>query len=417
LDSASSFYGKELLFSSPPTDSGIFFTKNATKRSHSALKPRLNYSTIKNIYISIFCLFRRGGTFILLKTFIALFLLSNFCWTAQLEALFHDFTSNIPAQQQVQAENNDSPTDQIDSTDLPKETEKIANPYTKTNGLYVETDSPAVNWVKNNPNDQRAEKIDKKIARIPTAKWFGNWNTAEVNDYVTKAAQKNKLPTLVLYNIPFRDCGQYSAGGAKTPEEYKQWIRDISKGIGNRPAVVVLEPDALIHLDCLSDKDRKTRFELLQDATQVLKQEAPSTWTYIDGGDGKWKSPEDMAGWLNQAGIKNTRGVSLNVSNYNKTTDVEKYGQTLLNNLKQKYNTTAHLVIDTSRNGNGSNGEWCNPAGRKLGKTPSTTATEITDAFLWIKRPGESDGDCGIGKGTQAGQFSPELAISLINGK
>ncbi|MCC3773203.1 glycoside hydrolase family 6 protein, partial [Streptomyces sp. UNOC14_S4] len=38
---------------------------------------------------------------------------------------------------------------------------------------------------------------------------------------------------------------------------------------------------------------------------------------------------------------------------------------------------------------------WCNPPGRALG-TPPTTATgsPLIDAYLWIKRPGESDGTC-----------------------
>jgi endoglucanase len=36
--------------------------------------------------------------------------------------------------------------------------------------------------------------------------------------------------------------------------------------------------------------------------------------------------------------------------------------------------------------------------------------------LLWIKTPGESDGDCGTGSGTTAGQFVPQLAYNLIYG-
>jgi endoglucanase len=351
----------------------------------------------------------------LIKIVLGLFILSNVWWTSQIQTLFSGFAPITVTEQQPHHQNKVS-AEEPTATDNPEQVLQTNNPYLQTDGLYQEKDSPAIQWVKQNPKDERSEQINKKIATIPTAKWFGEWNTSEVNDYVSQAAKENKLPMLVAYNIPLRDCGQYSAGGAKTPEEYKDWIRKIATGIGNRPAIVILEPDALIHLDCLSDRDRQTRFALLQDATEILKKQAPHTWTYMDAGDGKWKSPEDMAGWLNQAGVKNTRGVSLNVSNYNKTTDVEKYGQTLIDQLKKQYNVSAHLVIDTSRNGNGSNGQWCNPSGRKLGETPSTKSTSITDAFLWIKRPGESDGDCGIGKGTKAGEFSPDLAIALING-
>lgn len=36
--------------------------------------------------------------------------------------------------------------------------------------------------------------------------------------------------------------------------------------------------------------------------------------------------------------------------------------------------------------------------------------------LLWIKDPGESDGDCGTGSGTVAGQFNPQLAYDLVHG-
>jgi len=39
------------------------------------------------------------------------------------------------------------------------------------------------------------------------------------------------------------------------------------------------------------------------------------------------------------------------------------------------------------------------------------------DMGLWIKAPGESDGDCGVGAGTQAGKFSPVIARNLITGR
>ena len=50
---------------------------------------------------------------------------------------------------------------------------------------------------------------------------------------------------LVAYNIPFRDCAQYSAGGATSVAEYEAWIDAVAAGIGRRDAVVLLEPDGL----------------------------------------------------------------------------------------------------------------------------------------------------------------------------
>ena len=49
-----------------------------------------------------------------------------------------------------------------------------------------------------------------------------------------QAAGKKTVPVLVLYNIPFRDCSQYSAGGATWVAEYKAWIDGVVGGIGRR---------------------------------------------------------------------------------------------------------------------------------------------------------------------------------------
>ncbi len=70
----------------------------------------------------------------------------------------------------------------------------------------------------------------------------------------------------------------------------------------------------------------------------------------------------------------------------------------------------SHYVIDTGRNGNGADGEWCNPPGRAVGRTPAAGDGSL-DAFLWIKPPGESDGSCN--GGPPAGQWWDERALDL----
>ena len=43
---------------------------------------------------------------------------------------------------------------------------------------------------------------------------------------------------------------------------------------------------------------------------------------------------------------------------------------------------------------------WCNPPDRGLGVRPTTrTGNPLVDAYLWIKIPGESDGQCDRGTG------------------
>lgn len=60
-------------------------------------------------------------------------------------------------------------------------------------------------------------------------------------------------------------------------------------------------------------------------------------------------------------------------------------------------------------------GQWCNVPGHQLGSAPRAVDNR-GDMLLWIKPPGESDGNCGAGAGTQAGEFSPVIAKELITG-
>ena len=84
------------------------------------------------------------------------------------------------------------------------------------------------------------------LASQPHASWFGEWS----GDVAASADQammhaSGAMPVLVVYNIPHRDCGQYSAGGAAAAGAYRVWMRELARGIGSRPAVVILEPDGL----------------------------------------------------------------------------------------------------------------------------------------------------------------------------
>ena len=106
------------------------------------------------------------------------------------------------------------------------------------------------------------------------------------------------------------------------------------------------------------------------------------------------------------------RGFAVNVSNNYTTTSSIAYAQ---NGNAALGAAAKPFVIDTARNGNGSNGEWCNPAGRKLG-TPAQVGTGSNDMLLWIKTPGASDGLCGIAPTTPAGTFTADIANHLISG-
>jgi endoglucanase len=254
-----------------------------------------------------------------------------------------------------------------------------------------------------------------KIASQPQASWYGSWSAdiqTVVSNYVNAAERAGQLALLVAYNVPNRDCGQYSAGGASDSGAYLKWIEAFAAGIGERRAVVVLEPDAVPLLEqCLSKPDQGARLELIARAVAVLSAR-PGVSLYIDAGHSSWIPAPVMADRLKRAGIEQARGFALNTSNYREDEELIKYGKDLIGAL----GIETHFIIDSSRNGNGpappGDEDWCNPEGRALGRAPTTQTSEPSlDAFVWIKRPGESDGECK--GGPAAGQWFQQRGVEM----
>ncbi|MFK4104493.1 glycoside hydrolase family 6 protein [Streptomyces sp. NPDC019531] len=262
--------------------------------------------------------------------------------------------------------------------------------------------------------DDNAEQI-RKIAQQPVGEWIGPENPEQEARGFTEAADKaGRTALLVLYNIPHRDCGQYSQGGAADGNAYRTWIDGVAAGIGDRAATVILEPDAVLHLvdGCTEEEFHEERYDLLSGAVEKLKS-LKNTKVYVDAGNAGWGHPDQIFEPLKWAGVAKADGFSVNVSNFYSTEDSITYGKELSAKVGNK-----HFVIDTSRNGNGpytdgdENERWCNPPGRALGETPTIkTADPLVDAYLWVKRPGESDGECK--GGPKAGQWWADYALKL----
>lgn len=352
------------------------------------------------------------------------------------------------------------------------------------------------------------------LASIPSATWLAGGTPQEVrakaDRVVTAAAKSGAVPVLVAYNLPYRDCSLYSAGGAADTRAYNAWIDGVAAGIGNRRAIVLIEPDGLgvipFHttLDGVLDSCRPegadpgqasdARFAQLNHAVDVLSA-LPSVATYLDGTNAAWLNVGEISSRLVRAGVGRTTGFFLNVSNYLYTKNSNAYGTWVSSciayatqvapggfkdcgdqfwnggpangwqgvamsqygewspgaedpaldtaGVDSRYaaqlggvKPTAHFIVDTSRNGIGpwqypvgvypQHEDWCNPPGRGAGQRPTTsTGVALADGYLWVKVPGESDGQCYRGtagpldpaRGIQdppAGQWFPEQARELI---
>jgi endoglucanase len=296
-----------------------------------------------------------------------------------------------------------------------------ANPL-KGAKLFVDPESNVMakaNYLRRT-DPAKAELLDK-IAKQPQALWMGEWNSniyRAVDHFVTRAAKDGSVAVIIAYNIPHRDAAAVaagvgeSAGGVASKEKYQRWIRDVHAGTNNRPVVIVLEPDALPGITSLPPALQEERYFLFNDAVKVLRQN-PHAAVYIDAGHGKWVPAKEMADRLKKAGVEHASGFSLNTSNYRTTEESVAYGKEISALVGGK-----HFIVDTSRNGAGPyegaksiTEMWCNPPGRKIGLPPTTeTGEPLCDGFLWLKRPGESDGECERGE-PKAGVFWLEQAL------
>jgi endoglucanase len=329
-------------------------------------------------------------------------------------------------------------------------------------------------------HDLKDAALIAKMETIPRAVWFTSGTPAQVKQQaqqtMAEAGLERAVPVLVAYDIPGRDCAQYSAGGALTTADYEAWINGLAQGIGHRQAIVILEPDALGNMpsNCgtsttypFTDTERITE---LQYAVSALEAD-PGVSLYLDGTHSAWQSVGTMTQRLLAANVQQAQGFFLNVSNYQPDPNLVDYGtwisdciaivttpsNPLFNNpsacASQYYPAnpsdfstwglttawyaanmgtavaTAHFVIDTSRNGDGPNnmqgfaqapfnqpasvistlasGNWCNPPSSGLGLKPTTnTGVPLLDAYLWVKTPGQSDGQCDAAGGVRAWDYT-----------
>jgi endoglucanase len=246
-----------------------------------------------------------------------------------------------------------------------------------------------------------------EMEATPRAVWFTSGTPAQVQQQVrqtmAQAAFERAVPTLVAYDIPGRDCAQFSAGGALNQADYQAWISAFAAGIGKARAAVILEPDALGLLpeNCGGPSTNypftnAERYAELQFAVTALEAQ-PGVAVYLDGTHSAWLNTGDITTRLLTAGVQQAQGFFVNLSNFQPTPELVDYGtwvsdciaivtdpsNAFFNNpgacpsqyfpaTQSDFSTwglttakfaqmmgssvaTTHFVIDTSRNGNGPN--------------------------------------------------------------
>jgi endoglucanase len=290
----------------------------------------------------------------------------------------------------------------------------VASAGTLSGTLYKDPNSAVVKWVAANSGDSRMPVIRDKIASQPAARWVANYNPStvqsETSAYISAANSAGQIPLLSVYEIPNRDCGGASAGGAPDLGSYQSWVSNFAAGLGNQTVIIILETDSLALQTCLSASEVTARGNAISQAVQTIKSRNGNAKVYLDGGHSAWNSASEQANRLRGAGVQYADGFYTNVSNFNPTSAEASYGASIISALNGMGISGKRQIIDTSRNG-GASGDWCGDdnTDRRIGQYPTlNTGNANIDGYLWIKPPGEADG-CSF----TAGSFQAALAYSL----
>jgi endoglucanase len=192
------------------------------------------------------------------------------------------------------------------------------------------------------------------MVATPSAIWFIGGSPQQVqldvSGTVSRGARQGRVPILVAYNHPFRDCTGYGLAGALDTAAYRAWIDAFASGIGNETAVVILEPNSLglipygKRLDGKEDKCKPTladaegnrvqpgganpdeRYRQLAYAIDSLASRAPHAAVYLDGTHSSWLPAGEAAYRLEQAGVARAAGFFLNAGNYQPTGRLIEFG-------------------------------------------------------------------------------------------
>ncbi|CAI5707377.1 hypothetical protein KXD40_007665 [Peronospora effusa] len=245
------------------------------------------------------------------------------------------------------------------------------------------------------------------------ASWFTDRQTTQersklLSGLLSQCSEDTRL-SIVVYGIPNKDCaaGLSSGGSVTNTSSYKAFLKELTDAVGDRKVLYVVEPDALGLLTQDGSCGAAAEYlKSLKVAVAALSVNSNAE-LYVD--IGYWmlvnaNSANKVAAVMKDIrGSGRVKGVAINTSNYRSTDECATY---CTNFQTAMGSTNMTCIVDTSRNYNGSpTSEWCNVRTAGIGKPPSSkTAVLNLDYFMWIKPPGESDGECVTG-GTPAGSM------------
>jgi endoglucanase len=274
----------------------------------------------------------------------------------------------------------------------------------------------------------RQIRLLEKIADEPEAQRFSSYAQGGGPGAIYSQVQKifchnmqadpSAIPLITTYFLHADNGGCSSTGQLQADwPSFKRRVDEMVASTGNRPAVYLLELDALGSSSCMA------RIGSLGTWEQYLRYEVnevaalPHTVVYLEAGYSDSNSVRYTARALNAVGIGNIRGFFTNDTHINWTINEVRWAEAI-----SKLTHGAHYIVNTAQNGNGpllnrhpvTEGieALCNPPDRGLGPRDTTvTGFPHADAFLWTHTPGNSSGHCN--GGPDSGSFWVGRALDL----
>lgn len=287
------------------------------------------------------------------------------------------------------------------------------------------------------------------MAHIPVAGQF-----LEAAGESSKKTSQTTLVTLIVYDVPDRDCsagasaGEFKCSNSACTDginDYKtKYIAPIVTMLKNYTSnypklriVLIIEPDSLpnlaTNLNVPECSQAQTAYKTcIAYAIQTLSPLSDNIWLYIDAAHGGWLGWQDnmqkfgavIKEVLTMAGGNDLiRGFADNVANYqwlgsidnkddpcnfksqynmcnNEAVYMSKMNDEFVNALGQSFywvHDSGRNGVEDARTGTTACSNWCNIKGAGLGYKPTTNVSftgieDMLDALFWLKTPGESDG-------------------------
>jgi len=268
--------------------------------------------------------------------------------------------------------------------------------------------------------DRAKDAADVRLlAEQPQFRWWGPYEKPLVSkirgSFKTMDQQSpGQVPLMAVFGHDGSDCGpHFLGGGAAEDARYRRFIRRFAEGVGQREVVLAFEPDSTGTIECLARHRRKARLRNLAYGVRVLSK-LPNATVYVEATASDWQGVPTVTRKLRALGVHRVRGFMLNATHQDTVAKSLRYGLKLSRNLGGK-----HFIINTSHNGAGNyrrRGKvyTCNPPNVAAGKRPTTTTIHAkVDAYMWVERPGYSNGACGGGP-ARVGAFWVKRALQMV---